>query len=89
MKVIIFSFSRYKVCRKLDRELKEHPIENATIVNIDIDTDNNVDELMSKYNVYALPSITVLGDNDELFVHFCGFMSSQTLNNIIKVHLNS
>ena len=82
MKLIKFQAEWCMPCQKQKQEFKTNPIENTELVEVDVD--NDVDDLCSKYKVMSIPTLILLDDNDNLIKKWVGFTSSETINDFIK-----
>lgn len=81
MKLLQFKASWCNPCKQQTKEFEENPVDTE-LVPIDVDEDE--EDLATKYNVRAVPTMVLVGDNDEVLNKWVGITKSSTINEFIK-----
>lgn len=81
MKLLQFKASWCGPCKIQTKEFEENPVDTE-LVPIDVDEDK--EDLATKYNVRAVPTMVLVGDNDEVLNKWVGITKSSTINEFIK-----
>lgn len=81
MKLLQFKASWCGPCKMQTKEFEENPVDTE-LVPIDVDEDK--EDLATKYNVRAVPTMVLVGDNDEVLNKWVGITKSSTINEFIK-----
>lgn len=81
MKLLQFKASWCGPCKMQTKEFEENPVDTE-LVPIDVDEDK--EDLATKYNVRAVPTMVLVGDNDEVLNKWVGITKSSTINAFIK-----
>lgn len=81
MKLLQFKASWCGPCKMQTKEFEENPVDTE-LVPIDVDEDE--EDLATKYNVRAVPTMVLVGDNDEVLNKWVGITKSSTINEFIK-----
>lgn len=81
MKLLQFKASWCGPCKMQTKEFEENPVDTE-LVPIDVDEDK--EDLATKYNVRAVPTMVLVGDNDEVLNKWVGITKSGTINEFIK-----
>lgn len=81
MKLLQFKASWCNPCKMQTKEFEENPVDTE-LVPIDVDEDK--EDLATKYNVRAVPTMVLVGDNDEALNKWVGITKSSTINEFIK-----
>lgn len=81
MKLLQFKAVWCNPCKMQTKEFKENPVDTE-LVPIDVDEDK--EDLATKYNVRAVPTMVLVGDNDEVLNKWVGITKSSTINEFIK-----
>lgn len=80
MKLLQFKAIWCSSCKIQTIEFEENPID-IEIETIDVDQDDN--DLVTQYTVKSLPTIILIGDNNEVLHRWTGFTKSSTINEFI------
>lgn len=81
MKLLQFKAVWCNPCKMQTKEFEENPVDTE-LVPIDVDGDK--EDLATKYNVRAIPTMVLVGDNDEVLNKWVGITKSSTINEFIK-----
>lgn len=81
MKLLQFKASWCGPCKMQTKEFEENPVDTE-LVPVDVDEDK--EDLATKYNVRAVPTMILVGDNDEVLSKWVGITKSSTINEFIK-----
>ena len=81
MKLLQFKASWCGPCKMQTKEFEENPVDTE-LVPIDVDEDK--EDLATKYNVRAVPTMILVGDNDKVLNKWVGVTKSSTINEFIK-----
>lgn len=81
MKLLQFKASWCGPCKMQTKEFEENPVDTE-LVPIDVDEDKG--DLATKYNVRAVPTMVLVGDNDEVLNKWVGITKFSTINEFIK-----
>lgn len=81
MKLLQFKASWCGPCKQQTKEFEENPIDTE-LVPVDVDEDE--EDLATKYNVRAVPTMILVGDNDEVLSKWVGITKSSTINEFIE-----
>lgn len=81
MKLLQFKAVWCNPCKMQTKEFEENPVDTE-LVPIDVDEDK--EDLATKYNVRAVPTMVLVGDNDEVLNKWVGITKSSTINEFIK-----
>lgn len=81
MKLLQFKASWCNPCKQQTKEFEKNPVDTE-LVPIDVDEDE--EDLATKYNVRAVPTMVLVGDNDEVLNKWVGITKSSTINEFIK-----
>ena len=81
MKLLQFKASWCGPCKMQTKEFEENPVDTE-LVPIDVDGDK--EDLATKYNVRAIPTMVLVGDNDEVLNKWVGITKSSTINEFIE-----
>lgn len=80
MKLLQFKAHWCHPCKQQTKEFEENPVDTE-LVPIDVDEDK--EDLATKYNVRAVPTMVLVGDNDEVLNKWVGITKSSTINEFI------
>lgn len=81
MKLLQFKAIWCGPCKAQTKEFEKNPID-VELEAIDIDECDK--DLQSKYNISTIPTMVLLGDNDEVLNKWFGVTKSSTINGFIK-----
>lgn len=81
MKLLQFKAVWCNPCKTQTKEFEENPVDTE-LVPVDVDEDK--EDLATKYNVRAVPTMILVGDNDEVLSKWVGITKSSTINEFIK-----
>ena len=81
MKLLQFKAGWCGPCKQQTKEFEENPID-VEVVAIDIDEDEA--ELSTKYGIRSIPTMILIGDNDEMLHRWTGYTKSSTINEFIN-----
>lgn len=81
MKLLQFKAVWCNPCKLQTKEFKENPID-VEIEAVDIDNDET--NLTTKYKVRSVPTMVLIGDNNEVIEKWPGFTKSEVINKVIK-----
>lgn len=81
MKLLQFKAVGCNPCKMQTKEFEENPVDTE-LVPIDVDEDK--EDLATKYNVRAVPTMVLVGDNDKVLNKWVGITKSSTINEFIK-----
>lgn len=81
MKLLQFKASWCGPCKMQTKEFEENPVD-VELVAIDIDEDDN--DLATQYGIRSIPTMILVGDNDEVLNKWVGITKSSTINEVIK-----
>ena len=81
MKLLQFKAVWCNPCKMQTKEFEENPVDTE-LVPIDVDEDK--EDLATKYNVRAVPTMVLVGDNDKILNKWVGVTKSSTINEFIK-----
>jgi thioredoxin 1 len=81
MKLLQFKANWCGPCRQQTKEFEENPVD-VEVVAIDIDEDEA--ELSTKYGIRSIPTMILIGDNDEMLHRWTGYTKSSTINEFIN-----
>ena len=68
-------------CKQQTKEFKENPVD-VELEAIDVDEDDK--DLATKYSIRSIPTMVLVGDNDEVINRWTGVTKSSTINEFIK-----
>ena len=81
MKLLQFKAVWCNPCKMQTKEFEENPVD----VEVEaIDVDNDDDDLATKHNIRSIPTMVLVGDNDEVINRWTGVTKSSTINEFIK-----
>lgn len=80
MKLLQFKAVWCNPCKMQTKEFEENPVDTELVP---IDVDENKEDLATKYNVRAVPTMVLVGDNDEVLNKWVGITKSSTINEFI------
>lgn len=81
MKLLQFKASWCNPCKQQTKEFEENPVDTE-LVPIDVDEDDK--DLATKYNVRAVPTMILVGDNEEVLNKWVGITKSSTINEFLR-----
>lgn len=81
MKLLQFKASWCGPCKMQTKEFEENPVDTE-LVPIDVDEDK--EDLATKYGIRSIPTMILVGDNDEVLNKWVGITKSSTINEFIK-----
>lgn len=81
MKLLQFKASWCNPCKQQTKEFEENPVD-VELETIDIDEDDK--DLATKYSIRSIPTMILVGDNDEVLNKWVGVTKSSTINEFIK-----
>lgn len=81
MKLLQFKASWCNPCKQQTKEFEENPVD-VELETIDIDEDDK--DLATKYSIRSIPTMILVGDNDEVLNKWIGVTKSSTINEFIK-----
>ena len=85
MKLLQFKASWCNPCKQQTKEFEKNPVD----VELEtIDTDEDDKDLATKYSIRSIPTMILMGDNDEVINRWTGFTKSSTINQSIQEHSN-
>lgn len=70
LKLLKFSAEWCTSCKNLSKKLKETPLDNIEVEEIDVEKD---DDIAEKYSIRNLPTCVLLGKDDEVIKRFSGY----------------
>ena len=85
MKLLQFKASCCGPCKVQTKEFEKNPID-VELEAIDIDECDK--DLQYKYNIRTIPTLVLLGDNDEVLNKWLGVTKSSTIKEFIGLHKN-
>lgn len=80
MKLLQFKAVWCNPCKMQTKEFEENPVD-VELVAIDIDEDDN--DLSTQYGIRSIPTMILVGDNDEVINRWTGVTKSSTINEFI------
>ena len=81
MKLLQFKAVWCNPCKMQTKEFEENPV-HIELVPIDVDEDDK--DLATQYSIRSIPTMGLVGDNDEVINRWTGFTKSSTINEFIK-----
>lgn len=81
MKLLQFKASWCNPCKQQTKEFEENPVDTE-LVPIDVDEDDN--DLATQYGIRSIPTMILVGDNDEVLNKWVGVTKSSTINEFLK-----
>ena len=81
MKLLQFKAVWCSPCKAQTKEFEKNPID-VELEAIDIDEDDK--DLATQYSIRSIPTMVLVGDNDEVINRWTGFTKSSTINEFIK-----
>lgn len=81
MKLLQFKASWCNPCKQQTKEFEKNPID-VELVPIDVDEDDK--GLTTQYSIRSIPTMVLVGDNDEVINRWTGVTKSSTINEFIK-----
>ena len=81
MKLYKFYASWCGPCKQQTKEFEENPVD-VELEAINIDEDDK--DLTTKYGIRSIPTMILLGDNDEVLNKWVGITKSSTINEFIN-----
>lgn len=81
MKLLQFKAVWCNPCKMQTKEFEENPVD-VELEAIDIDEDDK--GLATKYSIRSIPTMVLVGDNDEVLNKWVGITKSSTINEFIK-----
>ena len=81
MKLLQFKAVWCNPCKMQTKELEENPVDTE-LVPIDVDEDE--EGLTTQYSIRSIPTMVLVGDNDEVINRWTGVTKSSTINEFIK-----
>lgn len=81
MKLLQFKAVWCNPCKQQTKEFEENPVD-AELVPIDVDEDE--EGFTTQYSVRSIPTMILVGDNDEVLNKWVGVTKSSTINEFIK-----
>ena len=81
MKLLQFKAVWCNPCKQQTKEFKENPVD-VELEAIDVDEDDK--DLATKYSIRSIPTMVLVGDNDEVINRWTGVTKSSTINEFIK-----
>lgn len=81
MKLLQFKAVWCSPCKMQTKEFEENPID-VEVVAVDIDEDK--EDLSTKFSIRAIPTMILIGDNDEMLHRWTGYTKSSTINGFIN-----
>lgn len=81
MKLLQFKASWCNPCKQQTKEFEENPVD-VELVPIDVDEDDK--DLATQYSIRSIPTMILVGDNDEVINRWTGVTKSSTINEFIK-----
>lgn len=85
MKLLQFKASWCGPCKMQTKEFEENPIDVEVEV-IDIDNDDN--DLAAEHTIRSIPTMILIGEQNEVLHRWTGFTKSSTINDVIHEHQN-
>ena len=81
MKLLQFKAVWCNPCKQQTKEFKENPVD-VELEAIDVDEDDK--DLATQYSIRSIPTMVLVGDNDEVINRWTGVTKSSTINEFIK-----
>ena len=81
MKLLQFKASWCNPCKQQTKEFEENPVD-VDLEAIDVDEDDK--DLATQYSIRSIPTMVLVGDNDEVINRWTGVTKSSTINEFIK-----
>ena len=81
MKLLQFKAVWCNPCKQQTKEFEENPVD-VELVPIDVDEDDK--DLATQYGIRSIPTMILVGDNDEVINRWTGVTKSSTINEFIK-----
>ena len=81
MKLLQFKASWCNPCKQQTKEFEKNPVD-VELVPIDVDEDDK--GLTTQYSIRSIPTMVLVGDNDEVINRWTGVTKSSTINEFIK-----
>ena len=81
MKLLQFKASWCNPCKQQTKEFEKNPVD-IELVPIDVDEDDK--DLVTQYSIGSIPTMVLVGDNDEVINRWTGVTKSSTINEFIK-----
>ena len=81
MKLLQFKAVWCNPCKMQTKEFEENPVD-VELEAIDVDEDDK--DLATKYSIRSIPTMVLVGDNDEVINRWTGVTKSSTINEFIK-----
>lgn len=81
MKLLQFKAVWCNPCKMQTKELTENPVD-VELEAIDVDEDDK--DLATQYSIRSIPTMVLVGDNDEVINRWTGVTKSSTINEFIK-----
>ena len=81
MRLLQFKAVWCNPCKQQTKEFKENPVD-VELEAIDVDEDDK--DLATKYSIRSIPTMILVGDNDEVINRWTGVTKSSTINEFIK-----
>ena len=81
MKLLQFKAVWCNPCKQQTKEFKENPVD-VELEAIDVDEDDK--DLATQYSIRSIPTMVLVGDNDEVINRWTGVSKSSTINEFIK-----